>query len=85
MSREWVAEIDADMIVLDGPEFDAAILGIVTVAGQPDRVLYSTEKFLDVLVSQGMSRDDAVEWYDFNVSCAYMGERTPAFLEEPPE
>jgi hypothetical protein len=81
--RGWIAEVDADMTVLDGPEFDSAILGIVTVAGQPDRVLYSAEKVLDALVSQGMSREDAEEWYDFNIACAYMGEKTPAFLEEP--
>ena len=83
MTREWIAEMDPEMIVLEGPGFDAAILGVVMVAGTPDRVLYSVEKTIEVLVGQGMSREDAEEWYDFNIACAYMGEKTPAFLEEP--
>ena len=29
-----------------------------------------------------MSRDEALEFFDFNVSGAYVGENTPVFLED---
>jgi hypothetical protein len=81
--RDWVALRDEEMIVLEGDGFDAAILGIVTGAGQPDRVLYSRQGVIDALVDQGMDLDGAVEWFEFNISGAYMGEKSPAFLETP--
>ena len=43
--------------------------------------VYSKRKCLDVLVERDeMSRDEALEFFDFNVSGAYVGENTPVFL-----
>lgn len=40
------------------------------------RLIYSVSKCLDIL-RLNMSREEAVEYFEFNVSGAYMGEKTP--------
>jgi hypothetical protein len=45
-----------------------------------DVLVYSVERCLDVLVQQGMSREDAVDYFEFNVGGAYVGEETPIFV-----
>ena len=69
------------MLVADG--FEDAFIG-VTIS-QPSRnelAVYSFEKCIDVLMKRdGMSDEEAIEFFLFNVSGAYMGEDTPIFIE----
>jgi hypothetical protein len=71
---------DENVILLEGPEFDAAIIGICERYGQPRIVCYDYEKVIKVLKKQGMTDEEAVEWWDFNIIGAWMGEETPCFL-----
>ena len=65
------------MIFVDG--YDSAILGLDT---EYKRVIYSKEKMIDILVEEGMTDVDAVEWLEYNVWDTYVGEETPIFLHE---
>lgn len=65
------------MIFVDG--YDSAILGMDT---EYKRVIYSKEKMIDILVAEGMTDVDAVEWLEYNVWNTYVGEHTPIFLHE---
>lgn len=65
-------------ITLDG--FDEAIIGVASVAGE-DIVVYDTAKIIEIL-EESMSHEEALEYYDFNIACAYFGERTPALLHD---
>lgn len=65
------------MIFVDG--YDSAILGMDT---EYKRVIYSKSKMIDVLVQDGLTEFDAVEWLEYNVWDAYVGEATPIFLHE---
>jgi hypothetical protein len=65
-------------ITLDG--FDEAIIGVASVAGG-DIVVYDTAKIIEIL-EESMSHEEALEYYDFNLACAYFGERTPALLHD---
>lgn len=71
------------MIFLDPPYFDEALLGVVEQAGHPPVALYDTEIALVILVRQGMTPDEAQEWFDFNIIGSYLGPNTPAFLFRP--
>jgi len=44
-------------------------------------VVYTTEEILKILMEDGMSYDEASEYFDFNVAGAYMGVYTPLYLE----
>ncbi len=67
-----------DIVLLDG--LDDAILGI---ADRDDRpiVAYSIEKILEILMVD-MPRQDAVEYYRFNIEGLYAGEGTPIYIDD---
>lgn len=69
---------------MDGPEFDEAILGVAAQAGRSTYVvIYDVGRVLKVLERE-MSYDEAREYFDFNVACAYVGEQTPIYLDTWP-
>jgi hypothetical protein len=41
---------------------------------------YDYEKVIAALELQGMTNDEALEWYDFNIAGAYVGDLTPMVL-----
>jgi len=66
--------------LLDG--FNDAILGVGEKAGEENPfMIYDYRKCVEILMTvNNWSEDDAVEWMDYNVICAYFGEDTPVFL-----
>ena len=76
---EELRSMDPDILLADG--FEDAIIGTVAQACGSTLVCYDYGKCGDVLMKRdGMNYEDAVEWMEFNVVCAYFGERTPMFL-----
>ena len=65
------------MLIADG--FDEAVIGYVDRTNEPRVVVYDREKCIDIL-TKDMSRDEAEEYFDFNVAGAYMGSQTPAYM-----
>ena len=78
---------DTDILIfLEGPEFDVAIIGICYQEGPeycPPRIAYDIDKIIDVFMSQGMSEDEAWEFYDYNTVRAlpYMGKSAPVLIK----
>jgi hypothetical protein len=73
MLKDIIASFeDEELLTADG--FDEAVIGIDT---NSMRIIYSTQKCVDILVKQGMDENEATEYFEFNVSGAYMGDRTP--------
>ena len=69
-----------DALIMDG--FDDCILGILERFGidQPI-VVYDREKVIAKLMdNDGMTHEEALEFYYFNQVGAWVGEKTPAFL-----
>lgn len=77
--RNGVFECSRGLFLATG--HDDAIIG---VAASPQRealfVVYDYEKFLEKLMVSGMSREEAVEFFDFNVIGAWVGPGTPGFI-----
>jgi hypothetical protein len=72
---------DGELLFLSEPEFDAAIVGVGERIGMSEVVVYDISKIIDVLCERdGMDRDTASEYYEFNIRGAYVGERTPMFI-----
>lgn len=63
--------------ILKADGFDDAVIGI-----DPEsmRLVYDRNKMFDILVNQGMTMEDAVEYLEFNTFCAYVGEKTPLYI-----
>ena len=69
---------DEQFLIADG--FDDAVIG---VDESSMRLIYSTTKCIEILMFQSeMLLDEAIEYFDFNVRGAYMGEKTPIWCED---
>ena len=65
---------DDELLKADG--FDNAVIGVSEDFNSPIRLIYSVSKCLKIL-EQDMSELDAMDYFTFNVSGAYVGEQTP--------
>jgi hypothetical protein len=71
--RNEIMEIFPEDEFLFADGFDEAIIGV----DQPSmRLIYSVTKCL-IALQREMSLEEAREYFEFNVSGAYMGEKTP--------
>ena len=77
--NEFFEEYHPDMLKVDG--HDNAIIGIADRCGSQTILAYDTCIILDNLVNQGMTDEEAIEFYNFNILGAYIGEFTPVFIE----
>lgn len=79
MTVEEISEINPEALVCDG--FDDAIIGMAERINLGPVVAYSVEKILDILINRdGMTYEEAVEYYEFNIVGAWLGEFTPVFI-----
>jgi len=62
---------EEEFLTADG--FDRAIIG---VDESSMRIIYSVSKCIDILM-EDMEAEDALEHFSYNVSGAYVGEKTP--------
>jgi|TARA_R110001632_G_scaffold43679_2_gene110854 hypothetical protein len=70
------------LLTADG--FEDAFVGVGRQFTKPVAV-YDREKCIEVLVARdGMSMDEAEEYFEYNVQGAYVGEDTPIFMEKFP-
>lgn len=66
------------MILMDG--YNDCIVGFVEQFGRPSIVCYDKSLIIQRLMSDGMSQEDAEEYFEYNQIGAYVGEFTPCFL-----
>ena len=82
-ATEWAEMMDTNLMVLgtQGNKMDYAEAFLGVTNDDPPRAVYSEEKVLDVLVKRdGMSYEEAMEFFAFNIRGAYMGEQTPMYI-----
>jgi len=65
------------MLKADG--FDSAIIGS-TYVNHEEVLVYSADECIRVLMDEGMSCEDAIEYFEYNVEGAYVGPLTPIFV-----
>lgn len=79
---------EADQLLRDREEsclfadgLEEAFIGIGYQTTTP-LAIYSTKKVIACLMKQGMDFNSAMEYFDFNIIGAYVGESTPIFLDD---
>jgi hypothetical protein len=76
MTPEEVKEL-ADPEAIQWNNFDDALVGV----DRDGKLVYDIDKMIQALVTRdGMSEDEAIEYLDFNVFGAYVGELTPVHV-----
>lgn len=77
---QFIYEGYPNVLIADG--FDKAIMGIVERSGMNPVVLYNKNKCIDIMVKRdGMTEEEAIEFYYYNIVGAHMGDYTPCFAE----
>lgn len=79
--RRWLNENHPDALLMDG--YDDCIIGVAHQWSKEPIVAYDREKVINKLVSKGMSYSEAVEFHEFNQEGAWVGEKTPCFVDLP--
>jgi hypothetical protein len=72
---EWFP--DDQFLKADG--FDDAIIGFDESSM---RLIYSVSKCIDILIQEDMSEEDAIEHFEYNVKCAWVGDQTPIWCTD---
>ena len=74
------SEVPEGALLLE--EFEDALVGYGFQFSYPIAV-YSRKRCIEILMDDGIiDYEDAMEYFDFNVAGAYMGESTPVFLDD---
>ena len=74
--KEIIGEYNPEALFADG--HDHAIMGY----SNDGRVVYSANQIIGGLMNEGMTNEEAVEYFGFNIECAYVGEYTPIYMYE---
>lgn len=80
--RDELERLNPEALTADG--LDEALIGVLVRPGRPAVACYDRGKCLDIL-EQDMEGEDAageaLEYFEFNVIGAYVGESTPVFAD----
>ena len=79
MTLEEIIEMFPEEEFLTADGFDGAIVGV-----EPNsmRLVYNRDYMVRTLImKEKMTRDESIEFLEFNVFSAHMGEKTPIFIE----
>lgn len=70
---------DETILLADGLE--SAFMGIGRQFTHPVAI-YSYKKTIKALMRSGMDKEEAIEYFDFNIAQAFVGDNTPVFLQD---
>jgi hypothetical protein len=75
--KETISQHNPEALFADG--HDHAIMGYAT----DGRVIYSVDQIICGLMNRdGMTKEEADEFFSFNIECAYVGDYTPLYMYE---
>jgi len=74
---------DIDLLFMDPPDYDEAIIGVAESVGSKLAIAYDFDKVIEINMKLADSNyEDAVEWYEYNQVGSYVGEHTPIFVHK---
>lgn len=79
--KELLEDENPEALLLDG--FENALIGVARRCGQPVLAVYDQDRIIQTLIEQGMDAEAAVEYFEYNVAGAWVGEQTPIILVRP--
>lgn len=74
---EFCKDYEIEILFCDG--YDDAIIGLGRCFNE-FKVVYDRSKIIEILMKD-MTREEAEEFFEFNIVGSYVGEATPVFIE----
>mgnify|MGYP003108480193 FL=1 len=78
IDKEHLMEILEEEECLTADGFDDALVGCTYGANVV--AVYDINKMVEILMNEGTDYEDAVEFLDYNVVGAHLGEKTPLYV-----
>ena len=79
LTKEEVIELNPEMVQMDF--YEHCVIGVCYRYGQQPILAYDLDKVIETLIQNGMSYEEAVEFWEYNQVGAYVGENTPCYIE----
>ena len=81
----WANE-NTDLVVRLEPreDYDSAIVAIGYRFNSGPMLVYDIQTIIKMHMDEGLSYDEAMEFFDFNTLGAWLGEGTPMFVNHAP-
>ncbi len=77
---EYIRNVYPDILLMD--DFDDCVIGVCNRFGQDPIVAYDYNLVINKMVNEWeMDIDEALEYYEFNQIGAWVGDKTPCFVE----
>jgi hypothetical protein len=78
MTLDEIMDLYPDEEFLKADGFDDAVIGV-----EPNNMIlvYDRKKMIDILLTEDMTEQDAIEFLEFNTWNAYVGDKTPFYIE----
>ncbi|CAB4144142.1 hypothetical protein UFOVP460_19 [uncultured Caudovirales phage] len=77
--KDFLMEMTDEVVIADG--LSDAFVGLAQTGSEGKTVaVYDSVKIIGILMEQGMTQDEAVEYYEYNILGAYVGDATPIYL-----
>jgi len=58
-------------------------VGVGERFGGPPMAVLDVEKMFKKMEKDGMTREEAIEYFEFNILGAYIGDQTPVYMHVP--
>jgi len=72
-------EVNPEALLCDG--FDDAIIGMAERINLGPVIAYDVDIMMDIMMKRdGMTYEEAFEFFNFNIIGAWMGDHTPIFI-----
>ena len=81
--KEQLLELGLEeVVVMDG--YDDCVVCILERFGTEPLIVYDKDKVIEKLVTEGLTLEEAVEFYEYNQLGSWVGDSTPGFLVKLP-
>ena len=81
IDQEIAKQLGEEETVLLADGLESAFIGIGRQFTHPVAI-YSYKKTIRALKGMGMTKEEAIEYFDYNISQAFVGDSTPVFLQD---
>jgi hypothetical protein len=71
---------DSEINYLKADGFDDCFVGVGQSFGLQDRLIYDKNKMLEKMKKDGMTEEEAWEYFEYNILGAYISDNMPIFL-----
>ena len=78
MIGKLLMELYPEIMLMDG--FHDCLIGVCSRFGQEEIAAYDYQKVIQKLIDDGMTEEEAIDFFEFNIIGSWVGEHTPCFI-----